>query len=195
MPQSPQSAEQGHLSAPRFVSQLGSTSSMLTALHWFPLHISQSFQSSSQSSSKISISREPFYSDLGHFILLVFFLILSPNPFELSSPGPGQRGAAAPAVPVFIQAVPLCSCVFLLLTAPLQSLLSTFLFLPHQHLLLLSSSPGSASSSSSPGDGDVLLCTSLWNGFTLHHLCKDAVAHRTNLICDRHITCTPQSNR
>lgn len=92
-------------------------------------------------------------------------------PAHSSSSHLGQvRGSCSSSCAWALSGWSLCLCVFQLLTAPLQSLLSAHLCLPQQYLLLLSSSPGSASSSSSPGDGDahpssahpsgmVLLCT------------------------------------
>jgi len=85
---------QGCPSAPVFVHQLGLISSVLTVVHWFPLHVPRAFQTPSQNSSVLS----PESSCLWTHAILGFSPFLPPPPsfcppssFKLCSPGPAQR--------------------------------------------------------------------------------------------------------
>lgn len=64
---------QGCPSAPVFVHQLGLISSVLTVVHWFPLHVPRGFQTPSQSSSAPSPESSCLWTQAIFFSLFLSF--------------------------------------------------------------------------------------------------------------------------
>lgn len=85
---------QGCPSAPVFVHQLGLISSVLTVVHWFPLHVPHGFQTPSQNSSVPSPESSCLWTQAIFFPPFSFFsppVFFPPGSFKQHSPGPAQR--------------------------------------------------------------------------------------------------------